>query len=237
MSFPADQVFGPADQETWSAVDEYVSGLLSPHDEMLEAAIASAVEAGLPAIQVSPPQGKLLALLAKTIGARTVLEFGTLGGYSTIWLGRALPDDGRLITLEAEPAYAEVARANLERAGLDDVVEIRVGPALETLPELEREGAGPFDLVFIDADKVHTPDYFAWSLDRTRPGGLIVADNVVRGGRLVDEDDDDPAIPAQRRFHEMLAAEPRVEATTIQTVGGKGYDGFSIALVKGPGRG
>ena len=171
MSFPADQVFGPADQETWSAVDGYVSGLLSPHDEILEAAITSAVEAGLPAIQVSPPQGKLLELLAKTIGAQTVLEFGTLGGYSTIWLGRALPDDGLVITLEAEPAYAEVARANFERAGLDEVVEIRVGPALETLPALEREGAGPFDLVFIDADKVHTPDYFAWSLDRTRPAG------------------------------------------------------------------
>jgi predicted O-methyltransferase YrrM len=232
MSFPADQVFGPADQDTWTAVDDYVSGLLSPHDETLEQAIAGAVEAGLPAIQVSPPQGKLLALLAKTIGARTVLEFGTLGGYSTIWLGRALPGDGRVITLEAEPAYAEVARANVERAGLGDVVELRVGPALETLPDLEAEGAGPFDLVFIDADKVHTPEYFAWSLDRTRPGGLIVADNVVRGGALVDASNEDPAIVAQRRFHEMLAAEPRVEATTIQTVGGKGYDGFSIALVK-----
>jgi predicted O-methyltransferase YrrM len=232
MSFPADQVFGPADQDTWTAVDDYVSGLLSPHDEALEQAIAGAVEAGLPAIQVSPPQGKLLALLAKTIGARTVLEFGTLGGYSTIWLGRALPGDGRVITLEAEPAYAEVARANVERAGLGDVVEIRVGPALETLPGLEAEGAGPFDLVFIDADKVHTPEYFAWSLDRTRPGGLIVADNVVRGGALVDASNEDPAIVAQRRFHEMLAAEPRVEATTIQTVGGKGYDGFAIALVR-----
>jgi predicted O-methyltransferase YrrM len=230
-------VFGPADQQTWTAVDEYVSDLLSPHDQILEAAIASAVGAGLPAIQVSPPQGKLLVLLAKTIGAQSVLEFGTLGGYSTIWLGRALPDDGHVITLEAEPAYAEVARANFQRARLDEMVEIRVGPALETLPALEREGAGPFDLVFIDADKVHTPEYFAWSVEHTRPGGLIVADNVVRGGALVDEADDDPAIVAQRRFHEMLAAEPRVEATTIQTVGAKGYDGFSIALVKGPGPG
>ena len=232
MSFPADQVFGPADHDTWTAVDDYVSSLLSAHDEALEQAIAGAVEAGLPAIQVSPPQGKLLALLARTIGARTVLEFGTLGGYSTIWLGRALPGDGRVITLEAEPAYAEVARANVERAGLGDVVEIRVGPALQTLPDLEAEGAGPFDLVFIDADKVHTPEYFAWSLDHTRPGGLIVADNVVRGGALVDDGNEDPAIVAQRRFHEMLSAESRVEATTIQTVGGKGYDGFSIALVK-----
>jgi predicted O-methyltransferase YrrM len=219
-------------QETWAAVDEYVSGLLAQHDDALDAAIAASAGAGLPSIQVSPPQGKLLGLLARSIGARTALEFGTLGGYSTIWLGRALPDDGRLITLESDPAYAEVARANVERAGLGGLVEIRVGAALETLPALEEEGAGPFDLVFIDADKVHTPEYFAWSLERTRPGGLIVADNVIRDGRLIDENDEDPAIPAQRRFHEMLAAEPRVEATTIQTVGGKGYDGFAIALVK-----
>lgn len=226
-------MFGPADQQTWTAVDEYVSELLAPDDEALEQAVAGAVEAGLPAIQVSPPQGKLLALLARSIGARTALEFGTLGGYSTIWLGRALPGDGRLITLESDPAYAEVARANIERAGLAGLVEIRVGPALETLPGLEEEGIGPFDLVFIDADKANTPAYFAWSVERTRPGGLIVADNVIRGGALVDQGDTDPAIVAQRRFHEMLAAEPRVEATTIQTVGGKGYDGFAIALVKG----
>jgi predicted O-methyltransferase YrrM len=226
-------VFGPADQQRWTAVDEYISDLLAPDDEALEQAVAGAVEAGLPAIQVSPPQGKLLALLARSIGARTALEFGTLGGYSTIWLGRALPGDGRLITLEYEAAYADVARINLERAGLVEKVQVRVGPALETLPVLEDEGAGPFDLVFIDADKVHTPEYFAWSVEHTRPGGLIVADNVVRGGALVDESDPDPAIAAQRRFHEMLAAEPRVEATTIQTVGGKGYDGFAIALVKG----
>jgi len=226
-------VFGPADQETWIRVDEYVSDLLAPDDEALEHSVAGAVEAGLPAIQVSPPQGKLLALLARSIGARKALEFGTLGGYSTIWLGRALPADGHLITLEYEPSYAEVARVNLERAGLAEKVQVRVGPALETLPTLEDEGAGPFDLIFIDADKVHTPEYFAWSVEHTRPGGLIVADNVVRGGALVDESDPDPAIPAQRRFHEMLAAEPRVEATTIQTVGVKGYDGFSIALVNG----
>ena len=168
----------------------------------------------------------------RSIGARTVLEFGTLGGYSTIWLGRALPDDGRLITLEAEPAYAEVARANVERAGLADVVEIRVGPALETLPDLEREGAGPFDLVFIDADKVHTPEYFAWSLDRTRPGGLIVADNVVRGGALAEcRHRRRRTIPRPAPPPRDARREPRVEATTIQTVGGKGYDGFTIALV------
>jgi predicted O-methyltransferase YrrM len=218
-------------QETWTAVDDYVSGLLAPHDEALDAAIAASDEAGLPAIQLSPPQGKQLGMLAKSIGARLALEFGTLGGYSTIWLGRALPADGRLITLEADPAYAEVASANLERAGLGDLVDVRVGPALETLPLLEQEGSGSFDLVFIDADKANTPAYFAWSLERTRPGGLIVADNVVRDGALVDEANQDPAIAAQRRFHEMLSSEPRVEATTIQTVGGKGYDGFSLARV------
>jgi predicted O-methyltransferase YrrM len=217
--------------ETWTAVDEYVAGLLAPHDEALEMALQASEEAGLPAIQVSPAQGKLLHLLAKSIGAEQILEFGTLGGYSTIWLGRALPATGRLVTLEAEPGNAEVAGRNIDRAGLGDLVDLRVGPALEQLPRLEAEGAGPFDLTFIDADKIHTPDYFAWALDHSRPGSLIVCDNVVRFGRLADPDSDDPTIPAQRRLHEMLAAEPRVEATTIQTVGAKGYDGFSLALV------
>ena len=232
MPSPADHVFGPADQETWTAVDEYVSDLLAPDDEALEAAVEAGIEAGLPAIQVSPPQGKLLALLARSIGARSMLEFGTLGGYSTIWLGRALPEDGRLITLEADPAYAEVAAASIERAGLADRVEIRVGKALETLPALADEGVGPFDLVFIDADKANTPAYFSWSLEHTRSGGLIVADNVIRGGALIDETDEDPAIVAQRTFHEMLRDERRVESTTIQTVGGKGYDGFAISRVR-----
>ena len=217
---------------TWTAVDEYVAGLLAPHDEVLEAALRDSEDAGLPAIQVSPAQGKLLYLLAKSIGAEQILEFGTLGGYSTIWLGRALPAGGRLITLEAEPCNAEVAARNIARAGLVDLVDLRVGPALDRLPQLEAEGAGPFDLTFIDADKIHTPDYFAWALDHSRPGSLIVSDNVVRFGRLADPDSDDPSIPAQRRLHEMLAAEPRVEATTIQTVGAKGYDGFNIALVR-----
>ncbi len=219
-------------QETWSAVDEYVGGLLAPHDEALAGALRAAEDAELPSIQVSPPQGKLLHLLARSVGAKTILEFGTLGGYSTIWLGRALPEGGRLVTLEANPSYAEVAAGSIAAAGLEGAVDVRVGPALEQLPRLESEGAGPFDLVFIDADKVNTPEYFAWSLEHSRPGSLIVADNVVRDGRLIDRDDDDPAIAAQRRFHEMLSAEPRVEATTIQTVGGKGYDGFSIALVR-----
>jgi len=220
-------------QENWTAVDEYVSGLLAPHDKALEAALRSSEEAGLPAIQVSAAQGKLLNLLAKSIGARRILEFGTLGGYSTIWLGRALPLGGRLITLEAEPLNAEVAERNIAHAGLGDIVDLWVGPALDQLPQLAAEDTGPFDLTFIDADKIHTPDYFAWALDHSRPGSLIVSDNVVRFGRLADPDSDDPTIPAQRRLHEMLAADPRVEATTIQTVGVKGHDGFNIALVTG----
>ncbi len=217
-------------EEKWSAVDEYVGGLLAPHDQALEATLSAGADAGLPQIQVSPPQGKLLHLLAKTIGASRILEFGTLAGYSTIWLGRALPADGRLITLEADSAYAEVARQNIARAGLGEIVDLRVGPALDTLPQLEAEGAGPFDLTFIDADKVHSPEYFAWSLERTCPGGLIVVDNVVRDGTLAESDSDDPTTRAQRHLHEMLAADPRLTATTIQTVGGKGYDGFTIAL-------
>jgi len=220
-------------EERWTAVDEYVSGLLAPHDEALEAALRRSDEAGLPAIQVSPPQGKQLHLLARSIGASSILEFGTLGAYSTIWLARALPADGRLITLEADPRNAEVAGRNIAAAGLAHLVDLRVGPAFDLLPQLEAEDAGPFDLVFIDADKIHTPDYFAWSLDRTRPGGLIVSDNVVRFGELADPKSDDPTIPAQRRLHDLIAADPRVEATTIQTVGCKGYDGFNLALVVG----
>ncbi|HET9164168.1 MAG TPA: O-methyltransferase [Solirubrobacterales bacterium] len=218
-------------QEQWSAVDDYVSGLLAPHDEALTAALEAGAAAGLPQIQVSPPQAKLLYLLAQAIGATRILEFGTLAGYSTIWLARALGEGGRLITLEASPEYAEVARANVERAGLGDVVDLRVGPALETLPALEAEGAGPFDLTFVDADKVHSPEYLEWALERTRPGGLIVVDNVVRGGTLADAGSGDETIEAQRRLHEQIAADSRLAATTLQTVGSKGYDGFTIALV------
>jgi predicted O-methyltransferase YrrM len=218
-------------QDTWAAVDVYVSGLLAPSDEALDAAVRAGEAAGLPQIQVSPPQGKLLHLLAKTIGAKSILEFGTLAGYSTIWLARALPADGRLISLEANGDYAAVASASIAAAGLGEIVEVRVGPALDQLPQLDADGVGPFDLTFIDADKVHTPDYFAWALAHSHPGSLIIADNVIRDGRLADLSDEDPAIAAQRRFHEQLAAEPRVEATTIQTVGGKGYDGFSLARV------
>jgi predicted O-methyltransferase YrrM len=219
------------DQETFAAVDGFVEETLAPHDGVLQAALDAAGAAGLPAIQVSPPQGKLLQILARAQRARTVLEFGTLGGYSTIWLGRALPADGLLVTLEADSDYAAVAVANLERAGLSEVVDLRVGPALETLPALEVEGAGPFDFTFIDADKENSPAYFSWALDHSRSGSVIVADNVIRAGALADADSDDPKVQAQRYLHEMLADEPRVTATTIQTVGGKGYDGFTIALV------
>jgi predicted O-methyltransferase YrrM len=218
-------------EERWAEVDDFVASLLAPDDGSLRGALEASREAGLPEIQVSPPQARLLEILARAIGARRALEFGALGGYSTIWLARALGPEGTLVTLEASPEYAAVTRENVRRAGLDDVVDIRVGAALETLPHLEAEGAGPFDLVFIDADKVHTPDYFAWSLERTRPGGLIVADNVVRGGTLAESDSGDETIEAQRRLHEMIAADARLTATTIQTVGVKGYDGLTIALV------
>jgi predicted O-methyltransferase YrrM len=219
-------------ERTWTAVDEYVGELLAPDDEALRGALEAAEAAGLPTIQVSPPQGKLLQLLAMLQGARTVLELGTLGGYSTILLARALPADGRLITLEANAEYAEVARGSIERAGCGDLVELRVGPALETLSALAHEELDPFDLVFIDADKVNTPNYFAWALEHCRPGGLIVADNVVRGGTLADAASDDPTVRAQRSLHELIAADGRVDATTIQTVGSKGYDGFTVALVR-----
>ncbi len=219
------------DRETFDAVDAFVGETLVEHDEFLQAALDAAEAAGLPQIQVSPPQGKLLQMLVRLQGARTVLEFGTLGGYSTILLARGLPEGGRLITLEANAEYAEVARGSIERAGVGEVVELRVGPALETLPALEDEGAGPFDLTFIDADKVNTPNYFAWALDHSRPGSLIVADNVVRGGTLAESASEDPATRAQRQLHETLATEPRVTATTIQTVGSKGYDGFTVGLV------
>ncbi len=220
------------EQETFDAVDAFVGETLIEPDEVLQSALDAAEAAGLPQIQVSPPQGKLLQMLARLRGARTVLEFGTLGGYSTILLARALPQDGRLITLEANAEYAEVAGESIERAGLGAVVDLRVGPALETLMALEDEGAGPFDLTFIDADKVNTPNYFAWALRHSRPGSLIIADNVVRGGTLADAASADEATHAQRRLHEMLSREPRVTATTIQTVGSKGYDGFTIGLVE-----
>ncbi|MFD0021996.1 O-methyltransferase [Streptomyces sp. NPDC058382] len=218
-------------QARWTEVDDYFNALLLGPDEALDAAVEASDRAGLPAIQVAANQGKLLNLLARLQGARTVLEIGTLGGYSTIWLARALPEGGGLVTLEADPGNAEVARGNIERAGLSDVVEIRVGPALDTLPELAAQGYGPFDVVFIDADKPSNPDYLAWSLKLTRPGSLIVADNVVRDGEVTDGGSQDPKVRGVRRFTELVAAEPTLTATALQTVGSKGYDGLLMALV------
>jgi predicted O-methyltransferase YrrM len=218
-------------RDRWAAVDGYVTGLLVPPDPVLDAALAANAAAGLPAHDVSPAQGRLLELVARMCGARRVLEIGTLGGYSTIWLARALAAGGRLVTLELEPRYAEVARANLARAGLDGVVEVRVGAALAILPALAGEGGEPFDLVFIDADKQSAAEHLRWALELVRPGGVIVADNVVRDGALADADSDDPRVRGVRALHERLAVEPRVSATTIQTVGAKGYDGFTLALV------
>ena len=213
--------------ERWRAVDDFITGMLVGPDPALGAALAANRAAGLPPIDVSPPQGKLLHLLARAIGARRVLEIGTLGGYSTIWLGRALGPEGRVVTLEREPRHAAVAADNLARAGLAEQVDIVVGPALETLPDLD----GPFDLVFVDADKPSNAAYLAQALRLSRPGALIVVDNVVRDGRVADPTDDDPAVVGSRRLTEALAAEPRLSATELQTVGSKGYDGFALALV------
>lgn len=217
-------------QEQWTAVDQYFTNLLVPADAVLEEALRASDAAGLPQINVAPNQGKLLMLLAQVHQSRTILEIGTLGGYSTIWLARALPSDGHLITLEINPTHAEVARKNIERAGLSSLVEIRIGSALDNLPKIAAEGH-KFDLVFIDADKVNTPDYFSWALKMTHRGSLIICDNVVRKGGVIEAGTDDPNIQGIRRFNELLAAEPRVSATAIQTVGVKGYDGFALAYV------
>jgi predicted O-methyltransferase YrrM len=219
-------------QDTYTAVDAFVEAtLFAAPDAALDNAATASTAAGMPEIQVTPPQARLLEILCRAVNARRILEFGTLGGYSTIAMARTLPADGLLTTLEFDPDHAEVAWENIERAGLADMVDLRVGAALETLPLLASEGAGNFDFVFIDADKINTPAYFAWSLDHTRPGGLIFADNVIRHGGIVDPEGDDAAA-AQRVFHEYLAEEERVTATTIQTVGAKGYDGFTLAFVK-----
>ncbi|HTX67293.1 MAG TPA: O-methyltransferase [Opitutaceae bacterium] len=217
--------------DTWTAVDRYFADLLLAPDPALEAALAASAAAGLPSIHVTPAQGKLLHLLARGVRARRILEIGTLGGYSTIWLARALPDGGRLVTLEAEPKHAEVARANLARAGVSGVVELRLGRAQEILPRLVAEGGGPFDLIFIDADKAGYAEYFAWALQLSHAGTLIIADNVVRKGAVVDAASPDAAVQGVRRFNAALAQEPRVTATVVQTVGEKGYDGFALAVV------
>lgn len=218
-------------QDVWTDVDDYITGALIPPDPALDGALAASEAAGLPAINVAPNQGKLLMLLARLAGARRILEIGTLGGYSTIWLARALPPDGRLVTLEYAPAHAEVARANITAAGLADRVEIRVGPALETLAALKVEGEAPFDLVFIDADKPNNPHYLDWALRFARVGTVLVADNVVREGRVIDADAADPRVQGVRATYDWFAREPRVDATALQTVGAKGYDGFALGLV------
>jgi len=218
-------------QELWTAVDNYIVETLVPSDPVLDEAVRASDEAGLPSIQVSPPQGRFLYVLAKVQGARRILEIGTLGGYSTIWLGRALPQDGRLVTMEIDPKHAEVARANIDRAGLSGQVTVLNGDAHNLLAELERQTEVPFDLTFIDADKASIPFYFESALRMSRPGSLILVDNVVRDGAVIEADSTDPSVQGVRKLNEMISANGRLTATVIQTVGVKGYDGLAIALV------
>lgn len=220
-------------EQQWNAVDAYLTDLLVPEDDALRSAVAASDAAGLPQIAVAPIQGKLLHLLALTQGATRILEIGTLGGYSTIWLGRALPADGQLVSLEYSAAHADVARANLARAGLDKNVEVRVGPALDSLAALEAEGTAPFDFFFIDADKANNPHYVEWAVKLSRPGSVIVVDNVVRGGSVLDATSEDPAIVGTRRMFEVVSEHPRLTATAVQTVGARGYDGLLLARVTG----
>jgi predicted O-methyltransferase YrrM len=220
-------------EKLWTAVDDYITGMLLPADAVLEAAHEASQAAGLPPIAVTPAQGKFLHLLARLQGARRILEIGTLGGYSTIWLGRALPAGGKLVTLESDPKHARVARENISRAGLDTIVELRLGPALELLPQIAAEGTGAFDLIFIDADKQNIPKYFEFSCQLSRLGSLIIVDNVVRDGRVIDAKSHDPDIQGIRRFNQLLSRREGICATALQTVGAKGYDGFAIVLVTG----
>jgi predicted O-methyltransferase YrrM len=219
-------------ENRWSAVDAYFTETIVAPDRALEEALAANATAGLPSIDVSAPQGKLIHLLARMTGARKALEIGALGGYSTIWLARALPDDGRLITLELNAKRADIARRNVARAGLGGKVDVRTGAALTTLPKIEAEGLGPFDFVFIDADKTNNAAYLEWGLRLSRPGTAIVVDNVVRDGAIVDAASADPDVIGTRRMFEMMAREPRLSATAVQTVGAKGWDGFALAIVK-----
>jgi predicted O-methyltransferase YrrM len=220
-------------QEKWTAVDQYIADLLVQSSPALNDALEASAKAGLPAISVSPAQGKFLQQLVQILGARSILEIGTLGGYSTIWLASALPADGRLVTLEVDPAHAAVASANIANAGLADRVEVRIGKALDTLPQLAADRHGPFDITFIDADKPNIPEYFAWALELSRRGSVIIVDNVVREGEVANAASNDDSVKGVRRLNEMLAAEFRVSATVIQTVGSKGYDGFAMILVIG----
>jgi predicted O-methyltransferase YrrM len=217
--------------QLWDDVDDYFTTQLSPNDEALDAAVRDSEAAGLPEIAVTAPQGKFLQLLAQIQGARSILEIGTLGGYSTIWMARALPEDGRLISLEYNARHAEVATRNIARAGLERIAEVRVGPALESLPKLADENPAPFDLVFIDADKGNNPQYVEWALRLTRSGSLIVVDNVVRQGRVTDPDSADPDVVGTRTALELIARHPRLTGTALQTVGSKGHDGFALARV------
>jgi predicted O-methyltransferase YrrM len=218
-------------EKGWSAVDAYFSDTIVGRDSVLEAALKANAEAGLPSIDVSAAQGKMLYLLARMAGAKRALEIGTLGGYSTIWIARALPPNGRLLTIEYLEKHANVARANIARAGLSDKVEQRVGAALEILPKIEAQGLGPFDFVFIDADKSNNPNYLSWALRLSRPGTVIIVDNVVRDGRIADASSKDSDVSGTRRMFDMMAREPRLQATAIQTVGSKGWDGFALAIV------
>jgi predicted O-methyltransferase YrrM len=218
-------------QDTWSAVDQYFVDRLVPQDSELLEALAASEAAGLPAINVAPNQGKLLYLFAKLVQAKRILEIGTLGGYSTIWMAKALPADGRLVTLEFDPHHAEVAKENLKRAGFEGLAEVRVGAALESLPLVESDGLGPFDLVFIDADKQNNPSYFRWALKLSRPGSLILIDNVVRGGAVLDMSSEDPNVRGVQEVLELVGSDSRVTATAIQTVGSKGWDGLAVVFV------
>jgi predicted O-methyltransferase YrrM len=220
-------------QELWTSVDDYICKLFVPFDPVMQESLATSEAAGLPPISVAPNEGKLLMLLAQICGARKILEIGTLGGYSTIWLARGMASGGTLITLEASAKHAEVARINFARAGLADAIEVRVGSGLDTLPQLAAEDRGPFDLIFIDANKDNYPEYFSWALKLSRRGSLIVADNVIREGEILNSTSDDPRVQGIRRFNQLLADEPRVRATVIQTVGSKGHDGIAIAIVVG----
>ena len=217
--------------DQWTEVDRYFSESLLPSDPILESALEASIAAGLPSISVSPNQGKLLQMLVQLVGARSILEIGTLGGYSTIWLARGMRAGGRLITLEIDPKHADVARQNVARAGMERVIDVRLGSALETLPQLANERSGPFDLIFIDADKPNIPTYFEWAMKLSHAGTLIVVDNVVREGAVVDADSSDPSVRGVRRFIEMVAARRDISGTVIQTVGIKGYDGFAILRV------
>jgi predicted O-methyltransferase YrrM len=218
-------------ETTWESVDDYVVERLAATDDVLDAVLDASSAAGLPAIAVSAAQGKFLHLLTRAVGASSVLEIGTLGGYSTVWFARALPRGGRVVTLEVDPHHADVARSNAAAAGVADLVDVRVGPALDTLPLLVAEGAGPFDVVFVDADKENNAAYVRLALDLSRPGTVVVVDNVVRGGGVVDPADPDPRIRGTRALFDYLAGEPRLDSTAVQTVGAKGYDGFVLALV------